>query len=109
MRGDDEDWTRCGVGPGRGDHLYGICVAGHRSRAIPPLDVRYDAPGTLPHGFIIGRLFDGRPAGDWKVVQDSGVPSSPHVFGQMMREESYKASRSRRLVKLGYIDASNHF
>jgi hypothetical protein len=52
-----------------------------------------DAPGTLPKEFVIGTMFDGRPAGDWKVVQDSGAPSSPNVFGQMMgkgAEHAYK-------------------
>ncbi len=52
-----------------------------------------DAPGTLPQEFVIGSLFDGRPAGDWKVVQDSGAPSSPNVIGQMSgkgSEHAYK-------------------
>src|SRR5262249_8070037 len=53
-----------------------------------------DAPGTLPSEFVIGTLFDGRPAGDWKVVQNSGdAPSPPNVFGQMMgkgAEHAYK-------------------
>jgi len=38
-------------------------------------------------------LFDGRPAGDWKVVQDSGAPSSPNVLAQMLgkgAEHAYK-------------------
>ena len=52
-----------------------------------------DAPGTLPQEFVIGTLFDGRPAGDWTVVQDSGAPSSPNVLAQMMgkgAEHAYK-------------------
>lgn len=27
-----------------------------------------DPPGTLPQNFEIGTLFDGRPAGEWKVL-----------------------------------------
>ena len=52
-----------------------------------------NAPGTLPHEFVVGTLFDGRPAGDWKVVQDTGAPSSPNVLAQMMgkgAEHAYK-------------------
>jgi len=48
-----------------------------------------DAPGTLPSDFVIGTLFDGRPAGDWKVVQTG--PS--HVLAQRMgkgAEHAYK-------------------
>ncbi len=52
-----------------------------------------DAPGTLPGGFVVGTLFDGRPAGEWKVVQASNAPSPPHVLGQLMgkgAEHAYK-------------------
>ncbi len=53
-----------------------------------------DAPGNLPSEFVVGTLFDGRPAGDWKVVQNQGDASSPpNVFGQMMgkgAEHAYK-------------------
>jgi hypothetical protein len=48
-----------------------------------------DALGTLPSDFVIGTLFDGRPAGDWKVVQAG--PS--HVLAQLMgkgAEHAYK-------------------
>jgi hypothetical protein len=52
-----------------------------------------DAPGTLPRDFIVGTLFDGRPAGEWKVLQKSDAPSPPHVFAQLMgkgAEHAYK-------------------
>lgn len=39
-----------------------------------------DAPGTLPSDFVVGTLFDGRPAGEWRVVQDG--PSN--VLAQRM-------------------------
>lgn len=54
-----------------------------------------DAPGTLPSGFVVGTLFDGRPAGEWKVVQSSNAPSPPHVLGQLMgkgAEHAYKVA-----------------
>ncbi len=52
-----------------------------------------DAPGTLPSDFVVGTLFDGRPAGEWKVVEASTAPSHPHVLGQLMgkgAEHAYK-------------------
>lgn len=52
-----------------------------------------DAPGTLPGDFAVGTLFDGRPAGEWKVVQTDLAPSPPHVLGQLMgkgAEHAYK-------------------
>lgn len=52
-----------------------------------------DAAGTLPDDFIVGTLFDGRPAGEWKVVRTSNAPSLPHVLGQLTgkgSEHAYK-------------------
>lgn len=43
-----------------------------------------DLPGTLPQDFATGTLFDGRPAGEWKVLQTDRAKSSPHVLGQLM-------------------------
>ena len=66
-----------------------------------------EAAGTLPKSFIVGTLVDGRTAGKWqvidmkpsislldkldqrdhtrvrKVLQNSEVPSAPHVFAQL--------------------------
>lgn len=53
-----------------------------------------DSPGTLPKDFVIGTLFDGRPAGDWKVFRTPRAKSPPQVFGQVMgkgAEHAYKA------------------
>jgi 3-keto-disaccharide hydrolase len=52
-----------------------------------------DLPGTLPQDFAIGTLFDGRPAGEWKVLQTDRAKSPPHVLGQLMgkgAEHAYK-------------------
>lgn len=52
-----------------------------------------DAPGTLPDDFVLGTLFDGRAAGNWKVVQKSDAPSPPNVFAQVIgkgAEHAYK-------------------
>jgi len=52
-----------------------------------------DSPGLLPKDFVIGTLFDGRPAGDWKVLSTERALSPPHVLGQLMgkgAEHTYK-------------------
>ena len=43
-----------------------------------------DQPEALPAEFQVGTLFDGRPAGDWKVLRSDQANSPPNVLGQMM-------------------------
>jgi len=48
---------------------------------------------TLPSEFQIGSLFDGRPAGEWKVLDTDRAKSPPRVLGQLMgkgAEHAYK-------------------
>jgi hypothetical protein len=52
-----------------------------------------ESPDTLPTGFQVGTLFDGRPAGEWKIVQTDRANSPPQVLGQLMGkggEQAYK-------------------
>jgi hypothetical protein len=42
-----------------------------------------DRPDQLPSKFTIGTLFDGRPAGDWKVTTTPKALSPPNVFAQL--------------------------
>ena len=42
-----------------------------------------DRPEQLPPKFAIGTFFDGRPAGDWKVLKTPKALSSPNVFAQL--------------------------
>lgn len=52
-----------------------------------------DLPGTLPKDFAIGTLFDGRQAGDWKVIETDRAKSGTHVLAQLMgkgAEHAYK-------------------
>ncbi len=52
-----------------------------------------DAPKTLPAEFQVGTLFDGRPAGEWKVLETDRAKSPPHVLGQLTAkgaEHAYK-------------------
>jgi len=52
-----------------------------------------EPPKTLPSEFKIGTLFDGRPAGEWKVLETDRAKSPPRVLGQLMgkgAEHAYK-------------------
>lgn len=52
-----------------------------------------EVPGTLPDGFVVGKLFDGRPAGDWRVIEATAAPSPPNVLAQLYgkgAEHAYK-------------------
>jgi hypothetical protein len=56
-------------------------------------DFDSDAANTIPRDFEIGTLFDGRPAGEWKVLQTDRAKSPPNVLGQLMgkgAEHTYK-------------------
>ena len=59
------------------------------------------APETVPIDFVVGTLFDGRPAGDWKVVQRSDALSSPNVFGQLM------GKGAKHAYKVVLVEGSN--
>lgn len=48
---------------------------------------------TLPSEFQMGTLFDGRPAGEWKVLETDRAKSPSRVLGQLMgkgAEHAYK-------------------
>jgi hypothetical protein len=52
-----------------------------------------DPPESLPHEFQVGTLFDGRPAGEWKILQTEVANNGTHVLGQLMgkgTEHTYK-------------------
>ena len=52
-----------------------------------------DLPDSLPSEFQVGTLYDGRPAGEWKILQTEMTHNGPHVLGQLMgkgAEHAYK-------------------
>jgi 3-keto-disaccharide hydrolase len=52
-----------------------------------------DSPESLPPEFQVGTLFDGRPAGEWKILQTEVAKNGTHVLGQLMgkgAEHAYK-------------------
>ena len=48
-------------------------------------------PGTLPETFVVGTLFDGRPAGDWKILITSRAKSASQVLAQVGAKGSDQA------------------
>jgi hypothetical protein len=63
-----------------------------------------DAPKTLPGEFQVGTLFDGRPAGEWKVLETDRAKSPPHVLGQL---HGKGAEHAYKTVLINEITASN--
>jgi len=63
-----------------------------------------DAPDTLPTEFVIGTLFDGRPAGNWKVLRTDQAKSPPHVLGQV---EGKGAEHAYKVVLVTGTDGSD--
>jgi len=54
-----------------------------------------DPPGAIPKGFVVGTLFDGRPAGEWKILKTDRAKSAPQVLAQLMGkgfEHAYKVA-----------------
>ena len=52
-----------------------------------------DPPESLPPEFQVGTLFDGRPAGEWKILQTEAAKNGTNVLGQLMgkgAEHAYK-------------------
>jgi len=52
-----------------------------------------DPPESLPPEFQVGTLYDGRPAGEWKILQTEAANNGTHVLGQLMgkgAEHAYK-------------------
>ena len=63
-----------------------------------------DPPKTLPPEFQIGTLFDGRPAGEWTVLDTDRAKSPPRVLGQLMGKG---AEHAYKMVLLNGIKASD--
>jgi len=64
----------------------------------------HHAPGTLPSEFQVGTLFDGRAAGEWKVLDTDSAKSPPRVLGQLMGKG---AEHAYKMVLINTIKASD--
>lgn len=51
------------------------------------------SPGTLPGSCVVGTLFDGRPAGEWKILITDRAKSASQVLAQLQArgtDQTYK-------------------
>ena len=51
------------------------------------------SPGSLPGSFVVGTLFDGRPAGEWKVLITERAKSAAQVLAQIMPKGTDQAHK----------------
>jgi len=63
-----------------------------------------NAPDTLPSNFEVGTLFDGKSAGEWKVVQTDKAKSLPNVLAQLLGKG---AEHAYKVVLIKGTDATN--
>ncbi len=63
-----------------------------------------DFPDALPQEFVVGTLFDGRPAGDWKVLRTDQAKSRSQVLGQV---EGKGAEHAYKVVLVNGTDGSD--
>ena len=87
--------------------LLTVTLSGASSGAPSSLSWNFDvnAPGTLPPEFEVGTLFDGRSAGEWRVVQTEKANSAPHVLGQL---QAKGAEHAYKIVLVNGTDSSDH-
>lgn len=73
-----------------------------------PKDKKWDfdeaSPGTLPGTFAVGTLFDGRPAGDWKILITTRAKSASQVLAQLMPKG---ADQAHKLILIDQTITSN--
>jgi hypothetical protein len=59
---------------------------------------------NLPKDFKVGRLYDGRPAGDWQVINFPDPISSPHALAQLSDQG---AEHAYKMVLVDGTESSN--
>lgn len=62
------------------------------------------SPGMLPRAFSVGKLFDGRPAGEWKILITPRARSASQVLAQLT---SKGANQAHKLVLIEDTAHSN--
>ena len=82
-----------------------VLAAGAEATAVEKFwNFDSDTPDSLPKEFVIGTLFDGRPAGDWKVLRTDQAKSPPYVLGQV---EGKGAEHAYKVVLVNRTDGSD--
>lgn len=65
------------------------------SDSPPTQQWSFDAasPGSLPSSFVVGTLFDGRPAGEWKILITDRAQSPSQVLAQLLPKGTDQANK----------------
>ena len=78
---------------GLGLAILTLCSVSSGTVASRSWNFDADPSNAPPRNFEVGTLFDGRPAGEWKVLATEKAKSPPHVLGQLQgkgAEHAYK-------------------
>ena len=62
------------------------------------------SPGSLPSSFVVGTLFDGRPAGEWKILITDRAKSAAQVLAQVLPKGTDQA---HKLLLVEGTDSAN--
>ncbi len=62
------------------------------------------APGMLPSSYVVGTLFDGRPAGEWKILITDRAKSASQVLAQVQPKGT---DQTYKLLLLEGTDSAN--
>lgn len=72
----------------------------------PPQQWNFDgaSPGSLPGSFVVGTLFDGRSAGEWKILITDRAKSGAQVLAQLLPKGTDQA---HKLLLVEGTDSTN--
>jgi len=62
------------------------------------------SPGTLPGSYVVGTLFDGRPAGEWKILITDRAKSASQVLAQLQPKGT---DQTHKLLLLEGTESTN--
>ncbi len=62
------------------------------------------SPGSLPGSFVVGTLFDGRPAGEWKILITDRAQSPSQVLAQLLPKGT---DQTHKLLLVEGTDSAN--
>lgn len=62
------------------------------------------SPGMLPGSYVVGTLFDGRPAGEWKILITDRAKSASQVLAQLQPKGT---DQTHKVLLIGGTESAN--
>lgn len=62
------------------------------------------SPGMLPGSYVVGTLFDGRPAGEWKILITDRAKSASQVLAQLQPKGT---DQTHKVLLIGGTESTN--